>query len=65
MIMKVSIFGSGRVGQILGSKVAVLTHEVMPGILQTTKLKQWLSRMHGRIQLDILGTQLFNIKINQ
>ena len=42
--MKVGVFGSGMVGQTIGSKVAELGHEVMLGTRNPGKLQEWLDK---------------------
>lgn len=42
--MKVGVFGSGMVGQTIGSKVAELGHEVMLGTRAPSKLQEWLNK---------------------
>jgi len=43
-MMKVGVFGSGMVGQTIGSKVAELGHEVMLGTRNPGKLQEWLDK---------------------
>jgi predicted dinucleotide-binding enzyme len=42
--MKVGVFGSGMVGQTIGSKVAELGHDVMLGTRDPSKLQEWLAK---------------------
>lgn len=49
--MKVGIFGSGIVGQAIGSKVAELGHAVMLGTRDPDKLKDWLVTMGGNARI--------------
>ncbi len=49
--MKVGIFGSGTVGQTIGSKVAQLGHQVMLGTRDPAKLQEWLGQQSGQAQV--------------
>ena len=64
--MKVGIFGSGMVGQTIGSKVAELGHAVMMGTRNPAKLQEWLGKVGGNARVGSLaeaaahGEILFN-----
>ena len=64
--MKVGIFGSGMVGQTIGSKVAELGHAVMMGTRNPAKLQEWLGKAGGNARVGSLaeaaahGEILFN-----
>ena len=64
--MKVGIFGSGMVGQTIGSRVAVLGHAVMMGTRNPAKLQEWLGKVGGNARVGSLaeaaahGEILFN-----
>jgi len=64
--MKVGIFGSGMVGQTIGSRVAVLGHAVMMGTRNPAKLQEWLGKVAGKARVGSLadaaahGEILFN-----
>jgi len=64
--MKIGVFGSGIVGQTIGSKVAELGHEVLIGTRNPAKLQEWLTKAGGNAQVGTLaetaahGEILFN-----
>jgi predicted dinucleotide-binding enzyme len=64
--MKVGIFGSGMVGQTIGSRVAELGHAVMMGTRNPAKLQEWLGKVGGNARVGSLaeaaahGEILFN-----
>jgi 8-hydroxy-5-deazaflavin:NADPH oxidoreductase len=53
--MKVGIFGSGRVGQTIGSKLATLGHEVMLGTRDPAKLTDWLAQTGGKARVGSIA----------
>ena len=64
--MKVGVFGSGMVGQVIGGKLAELGHEVIIGSRTPNNKQDWLSKVDGNIKVGSLaeaaahGEILFN-----
>jgi len=49
--MKISVLGSGTVGQTIGAKLAELGHEVKLGTRDPQKLAEWLSNTSGEVSV--------------
>lgn len=64
--MKISVLGSGVVGQTIGAKLSELGHEVKVGTRDPQKLAEWLSKTSGEVSVGsfaesaAFGEMVFN-----